>query len=134
MKFRQPSAEEKTNGLGRDSEVGVFLMEVKVAQDITSGVWQAQYSGSGEAFLSLVPEVIDLGLQTMTEVPQLEGLVMHQFERKTDKVKVIDTIHPTDPMIMGIKEALTEAMKPFGAHKLEQYRELIVGCPSTRTT
>ena len=34
MQFRQPSAEEKVDGLERDSEVGVFLLEVKAAQDI----------------------------------------------------------------------------------------------------
>ncbi|CAD7943415.1 unnamed protein product [Amoebophrya sp. A25] len=127
VSYRTPTPEQILQGLARDDTAGIFLMEVKIMEDLPKrpGEYVASYGTDGAQFLSMVTETIDSALVTMTDISQLEPLVMSQFVRKTDPPKNIETTHPNDAFVVGVKKRLEKLMQPYGPARLEEYRQLI---------
>ena len=112
--YRTPTVEHILQGLSRDDTAGIFLMEVKVVEDPKNpGQYIAQYGASGEEFLKMVTETIDMALAQMADISQLEPLVMSQFVRKTDPPKNIETTLPSDAFVVGVKKKLEKLMQPY---------------------
>eukprot|EP00392_Amoebophrya_sp_AT5.2_P013415 g13533.t1 len=127
-------------GLSRDADAGIFLIEMKVVENKEKNEFSATHSADGGAFLSMVTETVDAALMqesssltglftpvvALADISQPEPLVMKQFVRKTDPPKNIETTHPNDEKVLAVKARLTKMMQPYGAARLEEYKQLIL--------
>ena len=96
-------------------------------QKLGQSEFTLNFNGDPDAFIDIIPDMIDQGLFAMGDVMQVEQLVMSQFYKKTDAVKTIEAANPTtDEHILKVKERIRKAMQPFGTQQLEAYRKMIV--------
>lgn len=91
----------------RDNKGGLFLLELRPADDRQHFV----YSTQGSAFVDAAHEILDMGLQSINDVPLVDSSIVPQFYNTSARKQVLLSVGTDEPWVEDRRATLVEALE-----------------------
>lgn len=94
-------------GPSREPKQGLFILELRHSEDKQNFV----YSSDGTQVIDVCQKVLEQGLQSLADVPQLDALVVPQLFRTVVHKQVLSTVEVTEPWVVQRKDQLVAKLE-----------------------